>query len=249
MLNRLFPQGVSKSIVAVLGFGVPGSLYGPAELAVDEPGRVRVTAEDIRAANAEADAAYDALVTMWSEEFDAAGKRFSAPKVVRYRGNIVTQCGVMPASNATYCLETNTIYFDDAFVAGQAKLTGRALGSDGDMAAVGIVAHEMGHAVAFQLGHIFRDSYKNESVADCLTGAFARWAEQDGSLEEGDLDEVSYAMSAAADPDLRATGNRRLDRRRAAAIARTSHGTREQRLANFRNGFYGGSGSCVPDLS
>ena len=165
MLYGLFAQGAAKSLVAVLGFGVPGSLYGPAELAVDDPGRIRVTAEDIRASNAEAQAAYDALVAMWSEEFRAAGKRFAAPRVVRYRGNIATQCGVMPASNATYCLETNTIYFDDAFVAGQAKITGRALNSDGDMAAVGIIAHEMGHAVAFQLGHIFRDSYKNESVS------------------------------------------------------------------------------------
>ena len=246
MLNRLFGQGAARSLFAVVGLGMPSSVYTAPEPA-DEP--VRLTAQDIRASNEEVNAAYDVLVTMWSGEFRAVGRRFIAPKIARYRGNTITDCGVMPASNATYCLENNTIYYDDTFLAAQSKITGRALGSDGDMAGVGIIAHEMGHAVHMQLGLISRDSYKNESAADCLTGAFSRWAEEEGSLEKGDLDEVSYAMAAAADPDLRSTGNRRLDRRRAAAIAKQSHGTREQRLANFRRGFYGGGGACMPELS
>jgi predicted metalloprotease len=154
----------------------------------------------------------------------------------------------MPASNAVYCFNNNTIYFDDVFLAAQAKITGHALGTDGDMAAVGIIAHEMGHAVALQLGFRSRSSYVNEATADCLAGAFARQAQADGSLEPGDLDEAFYAMAAAADPELQPTGDRRLDRRRAAVLAHEGHGTREQRMANFRNGLAGGGSACLDEL-
>ena len=73
-----------------------------------------------------------------------------------------------------YCPNNNTILYDEVFVAGMAKTASNALGTDGDMASVGVIAHEMGHAVAMQLGHASRSSYQNEATADCLAGAFAR---------------------------------------------------------------------------
>jgi predicted metalloprotease len=200
----------------------------------DEPVRLTLTAADIRASNEEAAAAYGALVHMWTNELDRIGERFVAPRFVRYRGATRTRCGVMPASNASYCLNSNTIYFDDAFLAAQTKITGHVLGTDGDMAAVGIIAHEMGHAVAMQLGFISRVSYENEAVADCLAGAFARHAQADGSLEDGDLDEAFYAMAAAGD---------------ARPGLRNAHGTREQRQRNFRRGLNRGGGACLDELA
>jgi hypothetical protein len=214
----------------------------------DEPVRVTVTANDVRASNEEAAAAYGALVSMWTKEFREIGARFAAPRFVRYRGATRTQCGVMPASNAVYCFNNNTIYYDDVFLAGQAKLTGYALGTDGDMAAVGIIAHEMGHAVAMQLGFRSRVTYENEAVADCLAGAFTKQAGADGSLETGDIDEAFHAMAAAGDPELRPSGDRRLDRRRAAVLARSGHGTRDQRMQNFRSGLLGGGAACMREL-
>jgi uncharacterized protein len=213
-----------------------------------DPTPVRVTARDVELSNAKAAAAYDALVSMWTTELKSVGARFAAPDIVRYRGNVRSRCGVIAASNASYCFNSNTIYFDDVFLAAQAKVTGQALGSDGDMAAVGIIAHEMGHAVAFQLGHRARSSYENEAAADCLAGAFARRAQSDGSLEKGDIDEAFFAMAAAADPELEATGNRRIDARRESRLARAAHGTREQRTQNFRSGFEGGGAACLEEL-
>jgi predicted metalloprotease len=56
-------------------------------------------------------------------------------------------------------------------------------------------------------------------------------------------------MAAAADPTPELTGNRRVDRvilRRAAVMA---HGTKEQRMENFRAGFQGGAGACFDELA
>ena len=123
-----------------------------------------------------------------------------------------------------------------------------SLGTDGDMAAVGIIAHEMGHAVAMQLGHIERSTYANEATADCLAGAFTKQAEMDGTLEDGDVDEAFFAMSAAADPTPELTGDTRVDRYILARAARTAHGTREQRMDNFRSGLEGGARACLPEI-
>jgi predicted metalloprotease len=167
---------------------------------------------------------------------------------MRYRSPIRTACGVMTPSNAGYCPVDNTIYFDDIFVAAQAKSAANALGTDGDMAGLGVIAHEMGHAVAMQLGHASRVSYENESVADCLAGAFAKHAQADGSLEKGDVEEAVFGMSSAGDPTPELTGNQRMDRRILARLEHSSHGTREQRVQNFRNGFRGGAGACLDEF-
>jgi predicted metalloprotease len=233
-----------SGLIALTGLG---SFTEPAFFAApaDEPTRVMITVADVRAADEEAQAVYGALTAMWTAEFRAAGARFVAPRFARYRGNVRSECGIVPASNAAYCGENNTIYYDPVFLTVQAKVTGQALGTDGDMAAVGIIAHEMGHAVTAQLGRQHDSSYGMESEADCLAGAFARHAERDGSLEAGDLDEAFYAMAAAGDPELRSSGNRRVDARRAAMLERRRHGTREQRQANFRRGYAGGSNTCL----
>jgi predicted metalloprotease len=154
----------------------------------------------------------------------------------------------MGTSNAGYCLNDNTVYFDDVFVASQSKIAGTALKTDGDMAGVGIIAHEMGHAVAMQLGFRSRDSYGNEAVADCMAGVFARQSQEDGSLEDGDLDEAFFGMASAGDPTPEPTGNRRVDLIMAARIARGAHGTREQRMANFHAGFQQGVNACMAQM-
>ena len=250
MWNRLVNVR-RNAAVAAFSLVVPASaaFSAPAPASDDdERGRITLTARDVEESNAEAAAAYSSLVDLWTRELARIGAPFRAPRIVRYRGAVRTQCGVMPASNASYCFNNNTIYFDDLFLAAQAKITGRALGSDGDMAAVGIIAHEMGHAVAMQLGVRARSSYQNEKIADCLAGAFARHAEADGSLEDGDLDEAMHAMASAADPEFESTGDRRVDARLASRVARQAHGTRDQRMENFQQGFRAGGGACLAEL-
>jgi uncharacterized protein len=209
---------------------------------------VRVTLEDVNASNQKIRMAYGALASMWTKEFQTAGARFDVPRVARYQHTIMTSCGLIRADNAEYCPQANTIFYDEVFVAGMAKRAAMSLGTDGDMAAVGIIAHEMGHAVAIQLGHESRSSYENESTADCLAGAFAEQSQRDGSLEKGDIEEAFYGMSLAGDPVPEPTGNERMDAVIASRIARQSHGTKDQRMDNFRDGLTGGPRACLPEL-
>ena len=239
--------------IAALGLGV-GSSIGmkpAATLYASEPPRdkIELTSKDVDASNAKVQAAYNALIDMWSADFQKIGERFAAPRIARYRSPVRTPCGVMRPGNAGYCSGDNTIYFDDIFVAAQAKVAANELGTDGDMAGLGVIAHEMGHAVAMQLGHASRVSYENESVADCLAGAFAKQAQKDGSLEKGDVEEAVFGMASAGDPTPELTGNERMDRRILARMETVSHGTREQRVQNFENGFRGGASSCLEEFA
>lgn len=207
-----------------------------------------VTARDVQISNQKIQMAHAALITMWGGDFRAIGLRFAPPDLVPYLTGVRSACGIMRQSNALYCPRDNTIYFDEVFVASQAKSAANQLGTDGDMAAVGIVAHEMGHAVAMQLGHVFRNSYENEATADCLAGAFAEQSSKDGALEDGDIDEAFYAMSTAGDPVPEPTGDSRMDSWILARLARRAHGTREQRMDNFKRGLEGGAGACLPEF-
>lgn len=243
-------SAIQGSVVAVaLALGSSVASASTHYAAPAPPARtIELTARDVDASNAKVQAAYNALIDMWGADFKQIGERFAAPGIARYRSAVRTPCGVMQPNNAGYCAADNTIYFDDIFVAAQAKAAAQALGTDGDMAGLGVIAHEMGHAVAMQLGHVSRASYENESVADCLAGAFAKHAQADGSLEKGDVEEAVWGMSSAGDPSPQLTGNQRMDERILARMEMVSHGTREQRVQNFESGFQGGAGACLDDF-
>jgi predicted metalloprotease len=221
--------------------------FSPVIERIDDP--VTVTSRDIDASNAKVAAAYNALMAMWTAHFDMLGTSFERPSLLRYRGTVRTDCGVMPQDNAVYCPQSNSVYFDEVFVAGVAKTVGAQLGTDGDMAAVGVIAHEVGHAVAIQLGYESRFTYENEATADCLAGAFARSAKADGSLEAGDLEEAYLGMAMAGDAEPELTGNRRIDNRILQRAALMGHGTREQRTKNFEKGLDQGPKGCLPAFS
>jgi predicted metalloprotease len=226
-------------------FGVALMLAGSTPALATGPD-IRVTEADVAASNRKVEAAYGALIDMWTKDFKDMRRQFIAPRIANYRGNIRTMCGVMSANNAAYCAATNTIYFDEVFVAGQQKAAARKLGTDGDMAAVGIIAHEMGHAVATELGLSYRIPYENEATADCLAGVFTKVSKDDGSLEAGDLEEAFAGLEAAGDPQVELTGNSRIDSRRVARARLMGHGTSEQRMANFRAGYETGLSVCLP---
>lgn len=215
---------------------------------IDGPRPVRVSASDVEASNKKVAAAYGALRNMWSKAFDDINERFTAPRIVRYDRGGRTACGYIGPDNAMYCPLNNTVYYDQVFVAGVQRMTGDATGTDGDMAGVGIIAHEVGHAVATQLGYVSGTSYRNESNADCLAGAFTYEAARDGSLENGDIEEVTQALAMVGDPTPQSTGNARYDRMIQAQLARNSHGTKEQRTQNFRRGLDGGPGACLSEF-
>jgi len=209
---------------------------------------VRVTRADVQWSNQKVAVAYSALVDMWRKDFNAIGERFVAPRIVRYTGPVRTACGYMSPDNAQYCQAANAIYYDEVFVAGMAKMAARQLGTDGDMTGIGIIAHETGHAVAMQLGHRSRNSYENESTADCLAGAFAFQSQRDHLLEDGDMEEAVFGMESAGDPAPEATGDERYDAMLARRMATQGHGTKEQRVENFEDGAQGGAGACLDEF-
>lgn len=246
-LRRTAVAGAAVLVSASTAMAAPAIGIDPVRAAAPSSG-TEITARDVAATNDKVAMAYADLVGMWTDGFAGIGARFARPGIARYRSTVRTACGVMTPQNAFYCPNDNTVYYDDVFVTALAKQTARELGTDGDMAAVGVIAHEMGHAVAMQLGHESRVSYENESVADCLAGAFAQHAAQTGALEAGDLDEAFYGMSLAGDPEPQLTGNRRVDRRILTRAALLGHGTREQRMANFDAGYEGGPAACLPEF-
>jgi predicted metalloprotease len=249
-LRSIFRGPLAAVAFSALAFVVPGSALHAAAVApipAKQP-VIEVTPGDVAASNQKIAGAYGSLVKMWTNQFQQLGERFAAPRVVRYTGGVMTSCGVIMPHNAEYCPRNNTIFYDEVFVAGMAKAAANSLGTDGDMAAIGVIAHEMGHAVAIQLGHEYRNSYDNESTADCLAGTFARQAQRDGELEKGDTEEAFFGMAMAGDPTPQATGDRRVDAMIQARLAHESHGTKEQRMQNFRTGLEGGPRACLEEF-
>lgn len=250
MTNSTIRRTLSSLALLMGAAATPAFAAGPAaRLAPAPANEIRLTEADVAESNQEIEAAYGALATMWTKDFDQMGRRFAVPRIYNYRGNVRTACGVMTANNAAYCPMTNSIYFDEVFVALQRKLAARKLGTDGDMAGIGVIAHEMGHAAAIQLGIASRVTYTNEAVADCLAGTFIRRLQEDtslGQLEDGDVDEALVGVAAAGDPEVELTGNDRVDRRRVARARQMSHGTSEQRVSNFQVGLKNGIRGCVP---
>jgi predicted metalloprotease len=247
MRPRMIAAGLAFGSILSIAKPLPAASPSPAVPApVAAPADVNETA--IAASNYKVNMAYQALSALWSHRFAELGRRFVAPALFAYRGAVRTECGVMRPNNAAYCTGRNAIYFDETFLARLAGAAARELRTDGDMAAIGVIAHEMGHAVVSQLRADSRIPYENEAAADCLAGAFTRESEHDGSLEEGDLEEAFFGMAAAGDPPPALTGNRRVDARILTRAALMGHGTREQRLANFTAGYERGAAACVAPL-
>lgn len=244
-MHRFTRWSRQAGLAAMFAAGTALSASAGQPSAMEAPGTVSVTERDVAASNAKIKDAYGALVAMWSADFQQIGTQFTPPALLRYRGAVRTTCGVLDGNNAEYCPSRNAIYFDEVFVARQAKEAARSLGTDGDMVAVGIIAHEMGHAVAIQLGESSGIPYENEAAADCLAGAFTQQSQTDGTLEKGDLEEAFFGMAAAADPTPQLTGNRRIDSRIALRAALLGHGSRDQRMGNFKAGYDGGAGACL----
>ena len=248
-LNR---RGRAAALAMIVSFALPASTALAADPRTDSTAPVtapELTERDVAASNLKVRAAYADLASMWTAGFANIRERFVTPRLIRYRGPVRSACGVMQPNNAAYCPTENAIYYDEVFVAAQAKSAGLELGTDGDMAGIGVIAHEVGHAVAIQLGFHSRVAYENEAAADCLAGAFAKHADRNGSLEEGDVEEAFFGMAAAADPTPELTGDWRVDRVILRRAARMAHGTREQRMDNFRAGLEGGAGACFSELA
>jgi predicted metalloprotease len=171
------------------------------------------------------------LDLFWLGRFEGEGRRYLPPtRVKAYVDGEETGCGTADMSspawsrNASYCVADHSIYLDHAWM-------DEEMSTGGDYAPVTILAHEWGHLVQELEG--FREEYtiQAELQADCLSGAFARDADERGALEPGDLQEGLDAAFRSGNYDVpwNEPG---------------SHGTPPQRLAAFFLGYQGAVEAC-----
>ena len=119
----------------------------------------------------------------------------------------------------------------------------------GDFAQAYVIAHEVGHHVQNLLGisdrvHEMQQrtgeveanqlSVRLELQADFFAGVFARYVQNQGLLDAGDIEEALQAASAVGDDQIQ--------RRTTGTVVPDSftHGTSEQRLRWFKKGYDSG---------
>lgn len=113
------------------------------------------------------------------------------------------------------------------------RLMDSALSRFGDYAPVAIMAHEFAHLAQRNLG-VDRDyTISLELQADCLAGAYTFHLQEQGNLEEGDLEEGAFQMYAIGDPN------------GTPWFHDNAHGSGEQRYEAFLIGFENGVGNCL----
>jgi predicted metalloprotease len=172
------------------------------------------------------DFAQDDINGFWRTIFQENSIPYSGPRTFKgYSSRIRTACGRAPLYNAFYCGADHSIYYD-------LRLFNQVLKDDGDFAPVIILAHEWGHLVQRNLG-LDADAYYTVQIelqADCYAGVYARYAQQAGTLEEGDMEEAITAFFSSGD-DLDFNDPRH-------------HGTPDERVSAFTDGFDQGIDAC-----
>ena len=179
-------------------------------------------------------AVFASLEAYWSETLPAAfGVEFTPPtRYVYYRPEEAPgpKCGDQqaPAKNAFYCPAGDFIAWDES------GLVIPYYVQAGDFAAAFVLAHEYGHAMQARLGEREELTVLSELQADCFAGAWARAVQEQGFLEEGDLDEATLAVFSARDlPGTAFTDPR-------------AHGTGFERTRAFTDGYDHGAKRCAP---
>ncbi len=185
---------------------------------------------------------------VWGKVMQGAGARYSAPKLVLFRGAVGTACGTgQSAMGPFYCPGDQKVYLDMQFFD---TLRSR-MGSPGDFAQAYVVAHEIGHHVQNQLGitgkvdgmrgrvseqQMNALSVRVELQADCFAGVWANHSQKSkGWLERGDLEEALNAAGQIGDDNLQ---------RQSQGTVRPesfTHGSSQQRMTWFKRGLESGS--------
>jgi hypothetical protein len=191
----------------------PVSLAGPSgPPGVDLLGFVRGVVPEINA--------------FWRDVFAGAGVSYIPAGVswVEVGQMARTGCGRGYLSGPLYCRIDRTIYLDSEFFQ-------ELWAFKEDAAVVVVMAHEWGHHVQDLLGTDGRrrSGLTIELQADCMAGMFFRHAAAEGRLQEGDLDEAVAVSLRSGDPSSRSPTDRR------------AHGSGEQRVSAFRQGYDGKS--------
>jgi predicted metalloprotease len=171
-------------------------------------------------------------------EFNNGGVKYQKPTLVMFTGRVQSACGT--ASSAVgpfYCPGDEKVYIDLGFF----KELETRFKAPGRFAQAYVVAHEVGHHVQNLLGYdklvktrkgAESGSVRLELQADYLAGVWGYHAnKRETILEPGDLESALTAAKAIGDDTLQ---------RKAGGYVRPdsfTHGSSEQRIRYFRQGF------------
>lgn len=180
----------------------------------------------------------------WNESFSTENMTYDEPGMVIYEGGTATSgCGFGSSqAGPFYCPADANVYIDLSFW----RDLSQQYGAPGDFAMAYVVAHEVGHHIQNEIGVM--DEYNEvrqtlseteanelnvrlELQADYFAGVWAKYAQEEGLLESGDINEALQAAFAVGDDTIqeRATGRVVPDS--------FTHGSAEQRQAWFMRGF------------
>ncbi len=180
---------------------------------------------------------------VWTDVFRQNGRQYREPTLVLFTDHVRSACGIAGAAvGPFYCPGDEKVYIDLSFY----EQLRRQFNSPGDFAQAYVIAHEVGHHVQKLLGisdqvdamqrrvsevEANQLSVRLELQADFFAGVFARYVQNQGVLEAGDIEEALRAASAVGDDNIQ--------RRTTGYVVPDSftHGTSEQRLRWFRKGY------------
>lgn len=183
---------------------------------------------------------------VWGKVFADAGKTYSRPRLVLFRGSVQSACGrATSAVGPFYCSGDQKVFIDLEFF----DELHQRFGAPGDFAQAYVIAHEVGHHVQNLIG-VTRQvaekgdgasekmrnalSVRQELQADCFAGVWGHSAQSRNLLEAGDLEEALRAANAIGDD--------RLQQEAQGHVSPDSftHGTSAQRIHWFKVGFESG---------
>jgi hypothetical protein len=168
----------------------------------------------------------DQLDAFWSGNFSEAGATYRSPTVIPLEDVVITGCGPAgPEHFAFYCPREETIYYSPAGFAEHDRRIG-------DFGPIVVTAHEWGHHVQWLVGVVPEPGNAFELQADCLAGAYASEAGQQGLLDPGDITEAVTSSAEAGDP----VG--------LPQDAPGAHGTNDDRIVAFMRGYLDGATGC-----
>jgi hypothetical protein len=159
-------------------------------------------------------AAVEDLLKRYMQSLPQAA-RVTPPRVIIYTGTAYSRaCPDSGITAPSYCPGDHTVYLETRL--------GDAIDSRyGDFGALSILAHEFGHAVMSQLNR-HPTGKQGELAADSFAGGFARFAEAQGALEAGDLNEARATFAAVGDHNV---------------YSHDHHGTPAERQQAFEQGY------------
>ncbi|OOH91243.1 hypothetical protein BMT54_03040 [Pasteurellaceae bacterium 15-036681] len=185
---------------------------------------------------------------IWGNYFKQNGLTYREPKLVLYTGATGTACGTgQSVMGPFYCPADEKIYLDLSFYSDMKTKMKAA----GDFAFAYVIAHEVGHHIQHQIGvtqwsqqqqrqansrtAANKISVRVELQADCFAGVWGYQIQQEGKLEQGDVEEAFLAAEAVGDDRLQKQSQGRV------IPDSFTHGTSAQRLASFRKGLLSGN--------